>query len=230
METGKTTKYLKYAIGEIILVMIGILLALQVNNWNENNKAKTKLTNALIEVKKDLNIEVTVLNRNIDTKTKDLNAQMQVIQVLDKEIPIYPEFTNDLGHVFLRREVLFSKSGYELIKELGLSDISNNLRNSLVRYYDIIIPAIKIDINDDAEELSDVWLPYLRNHFYDFKYGEYAIPKDINQFVNDSYILSALKINIGNVNGTIGRLKEGKALGETLIDLITEELKKTNRS
>ena len=34
METGKTTKYFKYAIGEIILVMIGILLALQVNNWN----------------------------------------------------------------------------------------------------------------------------------------------------------------------------------------------------
>ena len=38
---GKTTKYFKYAIGEIVLVMIGILLALQVNNWNiERNNAK----------------------------------------------------------------------------------------------------------------------------------------------------------------------------------------------
>ena len=36
MEQNKTGKYLKYAIGEIILVMIGILLALQVNNWNQN--------------------------------------------------------------------------------------------------------------------------------------------------------------------------------------------------
>ena len=35
---GKTTKYLKYAIGEIILVVIGILIALQINNWNENRK------------------------------------------------------------------------------------------------------------------------------------------------------------------------------------------------
>ena len=34
MEKGKTGKYLKYAVGEIILVMVGILLALQVNNWN----------------------------------------------------------------------------------------------------------------------------------------------------------------------------------------------------
>ena len=45
METGKTSKYFKYAIGEIILVMVGILLALQVNNWNQNrvNKQKEKL-------------------------------------------------------------------------------------------------------------------------------------------------------------------------------------------
>ena len=40
MEKNKTGKYVKYAIGEIILVMIGILLALQVNNWNENRKNK----------------------------------------------------------------------------------------------------------------------------------------------------------------------------------------------
>jgi len=38
METGKTTKYFKYAIGEIILVVIGILIALQINTWNENRK------------------------------------------------------------------------------------------------------------------------------------------------------------------------------------------------
>ena len=38
MEINKTGKYFKYAIGEIILVVIGILLALQINNWNEKTK------------------------------------------------------------------------------------------------------------------------------------------------------------------------------------------------
>ena len=37
---GKTGRYFKYAIGEIILVIIGILIALQINNWNENRKFK----------------------------------------------------------------------------------------------------------------------------------------------------------------------------------------------
>jgi len=39
LSEGKTGKYLKYAIGEIILVVIGILIALQINNWNEEKKA-----------------------------------------------------------------------------------------------------------------------------------------------------------------------------------------------
>ena len=38
LSEGKTGKYLKYAIGEIVLVVIGILIALQINNWNENRK------------------------------------------------------------------------------------------------------------------------------------------------------------------------------------------------
>lgn len=39
---NKTGKYFKYAIGEFVLVVIGILIALQINNWNEYEKAKTK--------------------------------------------------------------------------------------------------------------------------------------------------------------------------------------------
>ena len=39
---NKISKYLIYAIGEIILVVIGILIALQINNWNESNKEKKK--------------------------------------------------------------------------------------------------------------------------------------------------------------------------------------------
>ena len=40
---GKTGKYLKYALGEILLVVLGILIALQLNIWNEKEKTTTKL-------------------------------------------------------------------------------------------------------------------------------------------------------------------------------------------
>jgi Family of unknown function (DUF6090) len=67
IEKNKTGKYLKYAIGEIILVMIGILLALQVNTWNESRKNLILEEEFKIGLKKDLkrdkeNIEFCILN------------------------------------------------------------------------------------------------------------------------------------------------------------------------
>ena len=72
MEKNKTGKYLKYAIGEIVLVVIGILIALNINNWNEkkkNNGIKESLIeNLIVDLKKDIeNLEA--LN-NINTKAE----------------------------------------------------------------------------------------------------------------------------------------------------------------
>jgi Family of unknown function (DUF6090) len=54
IKENRTSKYLLYAIGEIILVVIGILIALSINNWNENRKDKIKERNYLIGIKADL--------------------------------------------------------------------------------------------------------------------------------------------------------------------------------
>jgi len=53
MDKNKTGKYLKYAIGEIILVVIGILIAVSINNWNENRKLQSEETILLKALKQD---------------------------------------------------------------------------------------------------------------------------------------------------------------------------------
>ncbi len=62
MEKNKTGKYLKYAIGEIILVVIGILIALSINNWNENRKNKLKEYVYLEGIKIDLENDVRYIS------------------------------------------------------------------------------------------------------------------------------------------------------------------------
>ena len=57
---NKFSKYLIYAIGEIVLVVIGILIALQINNWNENQKTKVKIKNSLVALSNDL-VQDTIL-------------------------------------------------------------------------------------------------------------------------------------------------------------------------
>ncbi|MGB5481605.1 MAG: DUF6090 family protein, partial [Eudoraea sp.] len=51
---NKTGKYFKYAIGEIVLVVIGILIALQINNWNESSKQRIEEVRLLEKVSIDL--------------------------------------------------------------------------------------------------------------------------------------------------------------------------------
>ena len=55
---GNSGKYLKYAIGEIVLVMVGILLALQVNNWNEDRKSIIQEKGYLNTIYADLTDEI----------------------------------------------------------------------------------------------------------------------------------------------------------------------------
>jgi len=72
LKEGKTSKYLKYAIGEIVLVVIGILIALQINNWNEQ-KNEEKNANVLAQSMLDDLVKDTVALRSaIDFNTKKL--------------------------------------------------------------------------------------------------------------------------------------------------------------
>jgi hypothetical protein len=63
---NKFSKYLLYAVGEILLVVIGILIALQIDNWNEEKKEKQRLNDFLTEIQKDLSDDILKANRIID--------------------------------------------------------------------------------------------------------------------------------------------------------------------
>ena len=82
-DDNKQLKYIRYAIGEIVLVVIGILIALQVNNWNEDRKESLAIKNVLFEIKEDLIQDKAELERNIELRTEDFEAQKRIINVLE---------------------------------------------------------------------------------------------------------------------------------------------------
>ena len=57
-DDNKPLKYMRYAIGEIVLVVIGILIALQVNNWNETEKSKSESNRLLNDLKQELEKDI----------------------------------------------------------------------------------------------------------------------------------------------------------------------------
>jgi len=86
METGKTSKYFKYAIGEIILVVIGILIALSINNWNERRKNVLKESLLIKNIIEDLNLDLIHINQSLDEVTSQMNVVDDLIgKALDNE-------------------------------------------------------------------------------------------------------------------------------------------------
>jgi hypothetical protein len=72
MEQNKTGRYMKYALGEIILVVIGILIALSINNWNEERKNNQKESFLVKNIVEDLKLDSVHINQSLNELTDQL--------------------------------------------------------------------------------------------------------------------------------------------------------------
>lgn len=131
---NKTGKYFKYAVGEIILVVIGILIALQINNWNETRKTRDKEIVYLTNIKSDLEnsvqqIETFILKRNTQIKT----ANNIIEYFKGKPIQNWNDFNKKLIDIYSWERFYLIKNTYEELKNSGnLSLISNkDIKNGL---------------------------------------------------------------------------------------------------
>ncbi len=79
MEKNKTGRYFKYVIGEVVLVVIGILIVLQINNWNSERLANVKMTIYLQNIKEDLAFDTIAFNRNIDFYKNHINYKKKLL-------------------------------------------------------------------------------------------------------------------------------------------------------
>ena len=131
MEKNKTGKYLKYAIGEIVLVVIGILIALQINNWNSKRIEKREEISSYTNIKRQINDDKNVISGIIDYNDlyyKQYKYANQVIEQNDQSK------IDTLGKIALK---LYKYSDYN-----RSSNIYQNLINSgelkLLKNRDII--------------------------------------------------------------------------------------------
>lgn len=127
---NKTGKYLKYAIGEIILVVIGILIALQVNNWNETRKTYIKEQALLTSLKQELTTNLKELNRIIEVNQKRNDGAHKLVSVLSpKKTTLSDVEISQLWFNALAKEPVYKPSlGVlnEAISTGSLSIIKNN--------------------------------------------------------------------------------------------------------
>jgi len=138
IKENRFSKYLLYAIGEIILVVIGILIALQINNWNESRKEANFEVQILKAFRESLQTDLADVDYNISLHAKGLRAADSILVLLESSETIQEDSLAKLfAAVMMHTRFVHSTSAFESLKAKGVNSISNpDLQKKIVDVYD----------------------------------------------------------------------------------------------
>ena len=164
LSENKFSKYLLYAIGEVVLVVIGILIALNLNTNSENKKLVVQEIKILKEIKNELFVALNDVKEDFEGYKRNLtSAKIIYNSILHKE-----SYNDSLKvHYFLlfdEERFLASQSAFESLKSVGLEIISNDLiRDDIVTVYLYINEAINDKrVSKTINELKTLLRPHIK--------------------------------------------------------------------
>ena len=154
LSENKLSKYLIYAIGEIILVVIGILIALQINNWNEERKEsaiiKTYLKSMLVDLKNDAN-RFDGMIENLDSQIK---ANSSIFESKKYQLKSIDSIVLSITSYFTDYKIV--DQTFQKIKNSGLANQlgSKELNDAINNYYTVDLYSFNLFIDYDGERSS----------------------------------------------------------------------------
>ena len=107
-DDNRPLKYFRYAIGEIVLVVIGILIALQINNWNEQRKSKELMLINIQSIKDDIKADKLLLNKIINSLNNQIESGNYILPIMESEEHLILDFSGKIN-TNLKELLLFLK-------------------------------------------------------------------------------------------------------------------------
>ena len=242
METGKTGKYFKYAIGEIVLVVIGILIALSINTWNETNKSNKEAHFQLSKLKDNLTSDKEQLNAAILSDSIYINHLIFCVKVLSSEQnATYQEFIDGLQHLSTTMSFDPIRGTFDGLISSGKIELIRNqkLLEDLFSYYNP--NTYKAWDNALKSYSRNVITPYLLNfdhvsnisdanfgeNFTQFDISKFTVPtKTIDDYKNNLFIINGVRRKIQMFEGQTFAYKQLLIVIDSLIQSVDFELTK----
>jgi hypothetical protein len=162
---NKTGKYLKYAIGEIVLVVIGILIALQINNWNENRKLQNEEINLLSGIRTNLISTYNTFKSNILSNEGDIQKYEKIEIFIENDLKYETELDSAFGVLTFWRTPYITFSSYNTLENKGLDIIQNEqLRQNIIDIYEVELKSLINDYDKSEWEISRVVTTFFSKH------------------------------------------------------------------
>lgn len=226
MDKNKTGKYFKYAIGEIFLVVIGILIALQINNWNENRKIKIKEIKSLIELRKDLIQNLNDINGNIISLQNCKKSNEIIIYHIENNVSYNDSLDYHFSMLYPFITFTINQTTYETLKQSGIELISNDsLRSSVSDIYSNRFKSYQTFENTYfVNHYINHIKPMIVSEFTSFRFTSYAHPKNYNQFIKNPEYKQILNMTIDISESFILMQSNLKTEVQNIIDSIDNEI------
>jgi hypothetical protein len=203
LQSGKLKSYTVYALGEIFLVVIGILMALQINNWNEQRKSKKFEQEILHLIDQNLERDSVLLSI-------ELGKAKEAIEMTDKlmeqvALKNYNDSLNNwMGKIISFERFKSQSSAFEVLKSKGFESITDNrLQIELISYYDESLFKLYESLTDLLNSFNNDWIPVVKQEFSDFKWTEYCTPLDSEKFFQKPSSIVLFKLYKDNRAGFV---------------------------
>ena len=192
MEQNKTGKYFKYAIGEIVLVVIGILIALSINNWNESRKdLKTEL-NSLISLKQEFEHNKSLLSEMQKLRQEIIEPNKAFNKLLSSGKFTYEDILKGTRKLFWST----SNPSYGVLNSLIASGEINLIKPDSLKFRISNWKDFLVDFLEDEKTISATagkWSEIKRVKFPNRSWGDYQEAE-----IKEIYLMEAHQIEYRN--------------------------------
>jgi len=206
------------------LVVIGILIALQINNWNEFRKERKLERKLLSEVMVSIKSDTSSLNFERERFERIIHHAKLIREKIDNDEPYKKSLDSSFAiiNTFLIQEADYK--AYERIKSVGLEIITNeDIEKGLSWYYN----QSKFLWNFEKDRIGDIFMRKIYpKYFKKYAYDKYAIPKDFESLKTESEFLIHLDYCINDANYYKANSITRKKVATRLLKKLEKELNK----
>jgi len=204
---NRFSRYFLYAIGEIVLVVIGILIALQINDWNDQRKNRAYEQEILLLIDQNLQNDAELLRIEMESTTLALQLTDRLLEEVAHER--YSDSLNFwMGRIISFERFRSQSSSFEVLKAKGIGMVRDKeLQLALIAYYDERLFKLYESLNDVMASFNADWVPIIKTDFVDFKFKEYCVPIDQRAFLAKPTSIVLFKLFKDNRGGQLRKME-----------------------
>ena len=217
---NKVSKYLIYAIGEIVLVVIGILIAVSINSWNEDRLDKKEVATYLEQIRNELAFDIKTYKEDLDHITKS-------VEYLDKvDNGIYDEVDLSFLLTYLTKNLapIENDKSYTKLVESGKIELSEDaqVNSQLQAYYlDACINYNQVTLFHQRFVSENIEGPLL--HILSHKKGFFVDPQEVMEKMESGSLRSMINWQSSFLGYFRPAVENNITQAEALIDLLTKK-------